>query len=199
MSIIHKHINEKFPYDGSQIDPLWAFKEFNIRGSSIISWRGPMNIVPENIKDFADIGTEIKSDEMFHIISEFFDCQPANMEIAYLRQRLLILIFYEKLSKLGVLLNREGDDIYIEDRKLSVCIASSSISSMKIHFALNIRDSGTPNDIETIGLFEIKDNDGNFVFNDDNILDFMKDVINAYIDELETIKLDISKTKFLGF
>ena len=136
---------------------------------------------------------------MFHIISEFFDCQPANMEIAYLRQRLFNLIFYEKLSKLGVLLNREGDDIYIEDRKLSVCIASSSISSMKIHFALNIRDSGTPNDIETIGLFEIKDNDGNFVFNDDNILYFMKDVINTYIDELETIKLDISKTKFLGF
>ena len=138
MSIIHKHINEKFPYDGSQIDPLWAFREFNIKGSSIISWRGPMNISPENIKDFADIDTEIKSDEMFHIISEFFDCQPANMEIAYLRQRLLILIFYEKLSKLGVLIKREGDDIYIEDRKLSVCIASSSISSMKIHFALNI-------------------------------------------------------------
>lgn len=199
MSILHKHINEKFPYDGSQIDPLWAFREFNIKGSSIISWRGPMNIIPENIKDFADIGTEIKSDEMFHIISEFFDCQPANMNIAYLRQRLLILIFYEKLSKLGVLLNRKGDDIYIDGRKLSVCIASCSISSMKIHFALNIRDSGTPVDVETIGLFEIKDNEGNIVFDEDNILEFMLDVIGSYIDELETIHLDITKTKLLGF
>lgn len=199
MSILHKHINEKFPYDGSQIDPLWAFREFNIKGSSIISWRGPMNIIPENIKDFADIGTEIKSDEMFHIISEFFDCQPANMNIAYLRQRLLILIFYEKLSKLGVLLNRKGDDIYIDGRKLSVCIASCSISSIKIHFALNIRDSGTPVDVETIGLFEIKDNEGNIVFDEDNILEFMLDVIGSYIDELETIHLDITKTKLLGF
>ncbi|WP_295722389.1 DUF366 family protein [uncultured Methanobrevibacter sp.] len=199
MSILHKHINEKFPYDGSQIDPLWAFREFNIKGSSIISWRGPMNIIPENIKDFADIGTEIKSDEMFHVIAEFFDCQPANMEIAYLRQRLLILIFYEKLSKLGVFLNRNGDDIYIDGRKLSVCIASSSISSMKIHFALNIRDSGTPVDVETIGLFEIKDNEGNIVFDEDNILDFISDVIVSYIEELENIYLDISKTKLLGF
>ncbi len=199
MSILHKHINEKFLYDGSQIDPLWAFREFNIKGSSIISWRGPMNIIPENIKDFADIGTEIKSDEMFHIISEFFDCQPANMNIAYLRQRLLILIFYEKLSKLGVLLNRKGDDIYIDGRKLSVCIASCSISSMKIHFALNIRDSGTPVDVETIGLFDIKDNEGNIVFDEDNILEFMSDVIGSYIGELETIHLDITKTKLLGF
>ena len=199
MSIIHKHIHEKFPYDGSQIDPLWAFREFNIKGSSIISWRGPMNISPENIKDFADINTEIKSDEMFHIISEFFDCQPANMEIAYLRQRLLILIFYEKLSKLGVLIKREGDDIYIEDRKLSVCIASSSISSMKIHFALNIQDKGTPSNIKTIGLLEIKDHQGNLVFNNDNILNFFSDLIESYINELETIQLDISKTKLLGF
>ncbi|OWT32677.1 hypothetical protein BGI41_06405 [Methanobrevibacter sp. 87.7] len=197
MSIIHKHIQEKFPYDGSQIEPMWAFREFNVRGSSIISWRGPMNIHPENIKDFADVGTEIKSNEMFHTMTEFFDCQPANMRIAYLRQRLLILIFNEHLVKRGIISNRDGDDIYINGRKLSVCIATASISSMKIHFALNIKDEGTPDDVETIGLFDIKDSEGNQIFNDDNICDFMNEVLDAYINELNTLDLDISKTKIL--
>lgn len=199
MSIIHKHIDKKFAYDGSQINPLWAFREFDIRGSSIISWRGPMNIRPDNIKDFADVGNEIKSDEMFHTMTEFFDCQPANMRIAYLRQRLLILIFNEKLAGKGVVAHRDGDDIYIDSRKLSVCIASATLSSMKIHFALNIHDRGTPDDVDTIGLFDIKDSEGNYIFDDDNILDFMNDVLDAYIDELETIELDISKTKLLDF
>lgn len=197
MSIIHKHIDKKFSYDGSQIEPIWAFRKFNIRGSSIISWRGPMNIIPANIKDYADVGNEIKSDEMFHMMAEFFDCQPANMRIAYLRQRLFILMFNEKLLEKGIVAQRDGDDIYINGRKLSVCIATSSISSMKIHFALNIRDSGTPDDVDTIGLFDLKDSGGDTVFDDNNILDFMNDFIDAYIDELDTIELDISKTKLL--
>ena len=48
-------------YDGSQINPSWAFNEFGIYGSSIITWVGPVNITPGNLKDFADVGLEIKS------------------------------------------------------------------------------------------------------------------------------------------
>ena len=38
MEIKYKHINKKFEYDGSQIDPSWAFKTFGIKGSSIKSF-----------------------------------------------------------------------------------------------------------------------------------------------------------------
>lgn len=197
MTIKHKHIDEIFPYDGSQIDASWAFREFGIYGSSVITWIGPVNITPDNLKDFADVGLEIKSNNMVNFICEFFDCQPANMRIAYLRQRLLVMIFREILFEYGIISKREGDDIFVDNRKLSISIATASVSSMKIHFALNIEDKGTPDDVDTIGLFDIKNNEGVAIFNDDNLADLINETASRFIAELETIENDISKTNLL--
>lgn len=194
MNITHKHIKDIFEYDGSQINPSWAFQEFGIYGSSIITWIGPVNITPDNLKDFADVGLEIKSNYMVNFICEFFDQQPPNMRIAYLRQRLLVMIFREILTEKGVKTTRDGDDIFVDGKKLSISIASVSLSSAKIHFALNLEDKGTPDDVETIGLYDI---DGGNVFNENNLKDLIFEVVNRYIDELETIEKDISKTKVL--
>ena len=194
MNITHKHVEDIFEYDGSQINPSWAFQEFGIYGSSIVTWIGPVNITPDNLKDFADVGLEIKSNYMVNFICEFFDQQPTNMRIAYLRQRLLVMIFREILTEKGVRTTREGDDIFVDGRKLSISIASVSLNSAKIHFALNLEDKGTPSDVETIGLYDIDDDN---VFNKDNLKDLIFEVVNRYIDELETIEKDISKTKVL--
>ena len=195
--ITHKHIDEIFEYDGSQINPSWAFQEFGIYGSSIVTWIGPVNITPDNLKDFADVGLEIKSNNMVNFICEFFDQQPPNMRIAYLRQRLLVMIFREILSECGVETKREGDDIFVDGSKLSISIASISLSSAKIHFALNLEDKGTPDDVKTIGLFDIKV-DGKQVFNNDNLIELINQTASRFIDEVETIENDISKTKVLG-
>ena len=197
MSIIHKHVDEIFEYDGSQINPSWAFQEFGIYGSSIVTWIGPVNITPDNLKDFADVGLEIKSNYMVNFICEFFDQQPPNMRIAYLRQRLLVMIFREILTEYGIETKREGDDIFVDGGKLSISIASVSLSSAKIHFALNLEDKGTPDDVETIGLFDIKDENGVQIFSDDNLLDLINKTASRFIEELETIENDLSKTKVL--
>ena len=196
MNITHKHVEDIFEYDGSQINPSWAFTEFGIYGSSIITWIGPVNITPDNLKDFADVGLEIKSNYMVNFICEFFDQQPPNMRIAYLRQRLLVMIFREILTEYGIQSKREGDDIFVDGGKLSISIASVSLSSAKIHFALNLEDKGTPSDVETIGLFDIKVNDEQ-VFTNDNLLDLISETAKRFINELETIENDISKTKVL--
>lgn len=197
MTITHKHVDEIFEYDGSQINPSWAFQEFGIYGSSIVTWIGPVNITPDNLKDFADVGLEIKSNYMVNFICEFFDQQPPNMRIAYLRQRLLVMIFREILTEYGIETKREGDDIFVDGGKLSISIASVSLSSAKIHFALNLEDKGTPDDVETIGLFDIKDENGVQIFSDDNLLDLINKTASRFIEELETIENDISKTKVL--
>jgi len=202
MTITYKHIDKSFEYDGSQIEHSWAFKSFKIKGSSIITWRGSMNIKDSNLKDFEDIGLEIKSDDMIHFMVEHFDCQPANLEIAYLRQRILVMILEEELAKNGIVSVRKGDDLFINSKKLTVSIATASISSMKIHLAMNLVSEGTPNDVDTIGLFELFDtenncndyNNGPNYFNEDNILKFTNNVVNSYINELKSIELDISKT-----
>jgi hypothetical protein len=197
MTITHKHVDEIFEYDGSQINPSWAFQEFGIYGSSIITWIGPVNITPDNLKDFADVGLEIKSNYMVNSICEFFDQQPANMRVAYLRQRLLVMIFREILTEYGIRTEREGDDIFVDGGKLSISIASISLSSSKIHFALNLEDKGTPDDVKTIGLYDIKINNQQ-VFDENNLLELITKTVNRFIDELETIENDISKTKVLG-
>lgn len=189
MKITHKHIDKIFEYDGSQINPSWAFNEFGIYESSIITWIGPVNIMPDNLKDFADVGLEIKSNKMVNFICEFFDCQPANMRIAYLRQRLLVMIFREILFEKGINTKRVGDDIYFNDRKLSISIASVSLSSMKIHFAFNLEDKGTPDDIDTIGILDID--------SEINLNELIEEIVNRFMDEIQTIEKDISKTKVL--
>ena len=165
MTITHKHVDEIFEYDGSQINPSWAFQEFGIYGSSIVTWIGPVNITPDNLKDFADVGLEIKSNYMVNFICEFFDQQPTNMRVAYLRQRLLVMIFREILTEKEISTRRE--------------------------------DKGTPDDVDTIGLYDIKV-DGRQVFNEDNLLELINDTVSRFTDELETIENDISKTKVLG-
>ena len=179
MTIIHKHVDEIFEYDGSQINPSWAFQEFGIYGSSIVTWIGPVNITPDNLKDFADVGLEIKSNNMVNFICEFFDQQPR-----------------EILTEYGVATTREGDDIFVDNRKLSISIASVSLSSAKIHFALNLEDKGTPDDVATIGLYDIRV-DGKQIFDENNLLDLINQTADRFIDELETIENDISKTKVL--
>ncbi|WP_405293062.1 DUF366 family protein [Methanobrevibacter sp.] len=196
MTITHKHVDEIFEYDGSQINPSWAFQEFGIYGSSIVTWIGPVNITPDNLKDFADVGLEIKSNYMVNFICEFFDQQPTNMRVAYLRQRLLVMIFREILTEYGVITTREGDDIFVDGRKLSISIASVSLSSAKIHFALNLEDKGTPDDVKTIGLYDIRVNNQQ-VFNKNNLLELINKTVIRFIDEIETIEKDISKTKVL--
>ena len=48
MEITHIHDENIFEYDGSQINPSWAFQKYDIYGSSIITWIGPVNITPDN-------------------------------------------------------------------------------------------------------------------------------------------------------
>ena len=68
-------VDEIFEYDGSQINPSWAFQEFGIYGSSIITWIGPVNITPDNLKDFADVGLEIK----YAVIAAFCNSSPPSI------------------------------------------------------------------------------------------------------------------------
>ena len=217
MIITHKHIEESFKYDGSQIEASWAFKSFEIKGSSIITWIGSMNITPNNLKDFEDVGLEIKSDKIINFIIEHFDQQPANLRIAYMRQRLLVVILKDELTKMGIESIRKGDDIYIISKvkskikskdkdkksnnlsnvvykKLTVSIATISPSSMKIHLGINLTSEGTPNDVDTIGMLELFDD---VDLNNSNLVDFINNIVKNYIDELNDIELDISKTNLL--
>ena len=173
-------------YDGSQMQQHWALKNFGIIGDSIVIFRGGMNVKKEEMIDQLDMlkGHEIRGDYLLHVIVEHFDVQPPNIEIAYLRQRLLVGIFQEYLRKYNI--ERRFGDLYYKGRKLSVSVASVSNVSMKIHLGINIKCTGTP--IEVSCLEE---------FYDGNPIDMARDVCIRYAEEIERIKRDIFKTKIL--
>lgn len=175
-------------YNGSQINPSWAFQEFKIKDSTIVSWIGPMNILGDNLIDYEDVGLDIKGDLMLHFIVEHFDQQPGNLKLAYHRQRMLVMITRDKLLDYNVKTTQDGDDIFVDDGKLSVSIATASISSMKIHFALNITRKGTPVDVNTAAL---EDNPLTM----EDIKKLQDSIAETYIEMIETIEKDIIKTK----
>jgi uncharacterized protein len=194
----HLRLKDGVCYDGSQIEPMWAFRLFNIKESSIVSWIGPMDIGKDHLVDFEDIGLEIKGDKMLHFIIEHFDVQPANINLCYHRQRIFVMIMKDILHNIGIETNRNGDDLYFcKDSlngniqgKLSVSIATCSVSSMKIHFALNLLEKGTPKDVETAGILESY---GKIKMVD--VHNLINDVCSIYINEILSIKEDITKTR----
>jgi len=191
----HLKLTDNTSYDGSQIEPLWAFKTFGLKDSSIVSWIGPMEIQPDHLIDFEDVGLEIKGDQMLHFIIEHFDVQPADLNLCYHRQRIFVMIVKDILNDFGMTTTRNGDDLYfkkIDNKKgkLSVSIATCSASSMKIHFALNLTENGTPTDVDTAALFEVGVGIGAVQVNE-----IAETACDIYIEEISSIKSDISKTK----
>ena len=186
----YEKIKDKMVYNGSQIKPFWALQKLKLKGSSIISWIGPMDIVPDELIDFEDAGHEIKSDEMIHFIIEHFDVQPADIKTCYHRQRIFVMLVKDKLFELGIETLRKGDDIYFKGGKLSVSIATCSNSSMKVHFGMNITGKGTPQDIEAIGLLECGED-----WNYEKIDILADEICKSYIYEIGSIEEDITKTK----
>ena len=85
-----KVINTQGKYDGSQIAPGWAHKEFRTGESedSIVVMRGPMDVSEEEMVDLEDLkaGEEIKGGDLIHFIIEHHDSD--NIEIAYLLQKM---------------------------------------------------------------------------------------------------------------
>lgn len=189
-------IEDEILYDGSEIRPLWAFKQFGILGTSGIAWRGPMNIKPEYMCDLKDLkeGKEIKGDDLIHFRLEFFD--NPDIRLAYYRQRLFAAVATEYFGKKWNLkLRRRGSDLFYEDKKLTVSVATTSSTSSIIHFAINITSRGTPKEAKTIGLQDLGFHQ--------SILDtrqwrtFAKAILYHFKRELKDIEDDLAKTEVI--
>ncbi|MCX7978711.1 MAG: DUF366 family protein [Bdellovibrionaceae bacterium] len=151
-------LEKEFTYDGRQLHSLWGYFQHRISGDSIISWIGPCQIPFSHMVDGEDLlaRSEIRGDRMLHFVIEIFD---RNLFSAVALQRLLAAIVKDELEKISPKLNnkrfiRKGDDLFLEEKKLSISIASSSPVSEMIHFALNVSNQGTP--VPTLSLEDLE-------------------------------------------
>ena len=194
-NIILEDFKKEMKYDGSQLSSQYIANNYNVLGNSILVFRGGMSLSPAEMVDIKDIQREshlseilISSDDSLHVIIEEFDIQPPNLEIEYYRLRLLILIVLEKLKEKSIKAVRRGTDIYIDEKKLNVAIASVGITNSKIHLGVNIKSSGFPKHVNALGLLELG-------FEEKQLEEWITSVVKQYINEIQMVKEDVVKTK----
>ena len=179
-----KFIKEEIKYIGSQLAPHWIYKNFHIMGDAIVSFVGECKVDLSEMVDIEDVinNEPIYSKSMLSFITEQFGI---GLTEGVFRQRLLICIIKELLEERGIFVVRNGDDLMIEGKKLSVSIATKSITSILIHTGLNIISDGAP--VEASGLTsELGITD---------IEAFAQDVMKRYSEEIEDIKLASTKVR----
>lgn len=179
-----KFIDKEIKYIGSQLAPHWIYKNFNIQGDAIVAFIGECEVKLTEMVDIEDVinNEPIYSKSMLSFITEQFGI---NLIEGVLRQRLLITIIKELLEEHGIFVVRNGDDLMINNRKLSVSIATKSITSVLIHTGLNIVSENAPvaaSGLESeLGITDIKS--------------FAIEVMKRYSEELNDIKLAATKVR----
>lgn len=179
-----KLIEKEIKYIGSQLQPHWIYKNFKIQGDAIVAFIGECEVKLTEMVDIEDVinNEPIYSKYMLSFITEQFNI---NLVEGVFRQRLLICIIKELLEKRGIFVVRNGDDLMIEGKKLSVSIATKSTTSILIHTGLNIESEGAP--VKASGLTsELGITD---------IRAFAQEVMTAYAEELKDIELASTKVR----
>ncbi|MFP4655819.1 MAG: DUF366 family protein [Methanohalobium sp.] len=169
-------------YDGSQISSLWAYNIAGIQDDSIIYFRGTCDVEFDHMIDLEDKkGNEsIYSPDMIHFIIEHFD--STDLKLIYPRQRLFVSIVSEILTVKGLNIIRKGDDLFVNNKKLSVSIASTSAVSQKIHFGINV----VHDHYADLNSSELED---------DEIEQLMHEIAECYVNEIDDIEKDLRKSR----
>ena len=179
-----KLIDKDIKYIGSQLAPHWIYKNFKLQGDAIVAFIGECEVALTEMVDIEDVinNEPIYSKSMLSFITEQFN---VNLVEGVFRQRLLICIIKELLEERGVFVVRNGDDLMIDGRKLSVSIATKSTTSILIHTGLNILSEGAP--VKASGLTsELGITD---------IKEFALEIMKRYSEELEDINLASTKVR----
>ena len=174
---------QSYMYNGTQLSSLFAYRTFSVQGDSVVGFRGKCHVTIDEMVDLADVKEQahIYSTDMVHFIIERF---VLDLEKAVYAQRLFVTIVKEVLeSQIDQVIVRSGDDLYIDDKKLSVSIATLSPVSSMIHFGINVSSYDTP--LPTLGLDDLDIDPREFAF----------EVMRRYVSECESMYMARCKVR----
>lgn len=177
--------DDEITYTGKELQSHWIYRKTKKQGDAIVSFIGKCDVPLEHMVDIEDVIAKepIYSKKMLHFIIETFNI---NLVEGVFRQRLLVEKAVDLLRELHdnkLDIKRKGDDIFINGKKASVSIATKSLTSVLIHFAINIVSKGAIIEVASL--------------NDDtkisDIKKFAKKLMSDYNDEVEDILLATTK------
>ena len=177
-------LKQEIKYEGWQLAPHWIYKNFKIQGDAMVAFCGECEVKLTEMVDIEDVINDepIYSKSMLSFISEQFNI--GLVEGVY-RQRLLICTIKEALEKRGVKVVRSGDDLYVDGKKLTVSIATKSLTSVLIHTGVNIDSTDAP--VKACGLT----NDLGIT----DIKEFAQEILKNYSEETDDIILASTKVR----
>ena len=179
-----KLIEEEIKYIGSQLAPHWIYKNFKLQGDAIVAFVGECEVKLTEMVDIEDVinNEPIYSKLMLSFISEQFN---VGLVEGVFRQRLLICKIKEALEKRGFSVTRDGDDLFFDNKKLTVSIATKSATSILIHTGVNIISEGAP--IKASGLqSDMKISD---------IKNLAQEIMVQYSEEIDDIVMASTKVR----
>ncbi len=149
-----KILDERIDYTGDQLHSHFVREKAGITSDGVVAFKGACAVTGSRLVDLEDAEqhSSIIAEEMLHFIGEHFEC---TLREANYRLRLFVSILGEFVRELapGLVPTRDGDDIFIAERKLTVAIATVSPVSTVFHCGVNIDPQGAP--VPAIGLSEI--------------------------------------------
>ena len=177
-------IDNEIKYEGWQLCPHWIYKNFKLQGDAIVAFVGECEVKLTEMVDIEDVinNEPIYSKLMLSFISEQFN---VGLVEGVFRQRLLISKIKEAIEKRGFVVTRDGDDLFFDDKKLTVSIATKSATSILIHTGVNIISEGAP--IKASGLqSDMKISD---------IKDLAQEIMVQYSEEIDDIVMASTKVR----
>lgn len=177
-------LEEIIPYTGSILHSHWIYKKTALKDSAMVSFVGPCDVGLDAMVDLEDVKDKrpIFSKSMLHFIAEHFESDLTKM---ILYQRLLMTLIQEELNSqiAPQRVVRRGDDLFLEEAKLTVSIATASPVSCLLHAGINIVSEGTP--VVTLGLDDLTISPQAFA----------RGVMNRYVEEFCGIAWARSKVR----
>jgi hypothetical protein len=171
-------------YTGAQLRSHFIREAAGIVTDGAIAFIGRCDVSGDRLVDLEDAsrGETIVAERMLHFIGEQFQC---GLREANARLRLFAAIVAETLGEGdgSPAVVRDGDDLFIGDRKLTVAIATASPVSALFHFGVNIDPAGAP--VPAVGLAEIGI----------EARGFARSVLARYAREHEQIELAMRKVR----
>ena len=148
-------LKNEITYTGLELSSTWIQEHAHERNDCLVSFIGPAHVPISNIVDLDDVknNAPIYSPKMLHFLA-YHQC--ISLELAVTRQQLFVLLVIEWLQQENIAskrIRRRGNDISVDEGKLSVSIAAPAPNGCCLHFAMNIETAGTP--VPTSGLSEL--------------------------------------------
>jgi len=153
VNLTTQFLDKSMPYTGPQLRPHFLLTEMGIQGSALLGFIGPCEVKTDSMVDWEDrlANDFIRSKLMLHFLGEFFGI---SLNEGVLMQRLFMSIAGQAISQAtGAKVLRNGDDLFVDGKKLSVSIVTASPVSKLLHVGINIDAEGAP--VAAIGLKDV--------------------------------------------